>query len=205
MSKNYAKHTVMIEINLIKFFFSCCHRFCDVAGVLDFIVLEQIYKDSLKQRWSRNDKIKSLVDGEYYFGTVLRKRPFSEDIPKSEWQSFHVRWDDGAFQKLSPWEFISCEADNDDDIFTYESKWNTRDKSRILRGLDDILKKNIFPEAEDFLKPVDLREESLYCTVVAFPTSISTIADRLRNGFYRYVHKDVMITFKLLQRFTTTS
>ena len=41
-------------------------------------------------------------------------------------------------------------------------------------------------EADMFLDPVDLDEEPTYCTVVPFPTSVSTIAERLRNGFYRY-------------------
>ena len=43
-----------------------------------------------------------------------------------------------------------------------------------------------FPERVEFLEPVDLKKEFNYCTVVPFPTSISTIAEKLRNKFYRY-------------------
>ena len=62
-----------------------------------------------------------------------------------------------------------------------------REKERILQGLDAILEKeeDELEEADMFLDPVDLEEEPTYCTVVPFPTSVSTIAERLRNGFYR--------------------
>ena len=63
--------------------------------------------------------------------------------------------------------------------------WNRgREKERILRGLYAILDGEL-QEAKMFLKPVNLFMEPAYCAAVAFPTSVSTIAERLRNGFYR--------------------
>ena len=69
------------------------------------------------------------------------------------------------------------------------SAWDSEgERERILQGLDAILEKeeDELEEADMFLDPVDLDEEPTYCTVVPFPTSVSTIAERLRNGFYRY-------------------
>ena len=39
--------------------------------------------------------------------------------------------------------------------------------------------------AKAFALPVDLRDYPLYCTVVAYPTDLSTIRQRLDNRFYR--------------------
>ena len=69
------------------------------------------------------------------------------------------------------------------------SAWDREgERERILQGLDAILEKeeDELEEADMFLDPVDLDEEPTYCTVVPFPTSVSTIAERMRNGFYRY-------------------
>lgn len=42
--------------------------------------------------------------------------------------------------------------------------------------------------AKAFSFPVDLRDYPLYCTVVAYPTDLSTIRQRLVHRFYRYTH-----------------
>ena len=63
------------------------------------------------------------------------------------------------------------------------SAWDSEgERERILQGLDAILEKeeDELEEADMFLDPVDLDEEPTYCTVVPFPTSVSTIAERLR-------------------------
>ena len=39
--------------------------------------------------------------------------------------------------------------------------------------------------AKAFALPVDLRDYPLYCTVVAYPTDLSTIRQRLDHRFYR--------------------
>ena len=153
-------------------------------GVLDFIILKQIYKDSLKHKLSPGDRIRSFVIDRYWHGTILKRKPLSEDAPNGVWQSYHIKWDDGATDQLSPWKFHPLDADTGDTIRDM-SEWD-RDKERILGGLDAILKKKVkFEEAKYFLNPVDLNKELVYCTVVPFPTSISTIAERMRNGFYR--------------------
>lgn len=40
--------------------------------------------------------------------------------------------------------------------------------------------------AKAFTSPVNLRDYPLYCTVVAYPTDLSTIRKRLENRFYRW-------------------
>ena len=154
-------------------------------NVLDFIILEQVYKDSLKQQWSVGDRFRSLIDDQYLFGTILKRRPFSEDAPNSVWQSYHIRWDDGATDQLSPWDLHPLETETVPRLRN-QPEWD-REMERILHGLDTILKnKDKLEEADMFLDPVNLKEEPTYCTVVPFPTCVSTIAERLRNGFYRY-------------------
>ena len=83
-------------------------------NVLDFIILEQVYKDSLKQQWSSGDRFQSLIDDQYWSGTILKRRPFSEDCPNSLWQMYHIKWDDGATDQLSPWDLHPLEIDNDE-------------------------------------------------------------------------------------------
>ena len=213
-------------------------------NVLDFIILEQVYKESLKRQWSSGDRFQSLIDDQYWSGTILKRRPFSEDTPNSVWQMYHIKWDDDATDQLSPWDLHPLEIDNgetgtqdymlhDDATIDYLSlllpllfslppslpfpppslslslslsaslesftplvscedllsAWDREgERERILQGLDAILEKeeDELEEADMFLDPVDLDEEPTYCTVVPFPTSVSTIAERLRNGFYRY-------------------
>lgn len=41
--------------------------------------------------------------------------------------------------------------------------------------------------ASPFAVPVDLSAYPLYCTVVAYPTDLNTIRQRLENRFYRFV------------------
>ena len=154
-------------------------------NVLDFIILEQVYKDSLKRQWSSGDRFQSLIDDQCWSGTILKQSPFSEDTPDSVWQMYHIKWDNEITNcQVSPWEILPINADT---IYTHKSEWaDTRDANRILCGLELILKDGVFKEANDFLYQVDYIKETAYCTVVAFPTSISTIAERLRNGLYRY-------------------
>ena len=53
---------------------------------------------------------------------------------------------------------------------------------RVLLGLEKV---GQLDEAAMFVEPVDLEEIPDYCTVVPFPTDLSTIKTRLRNRFYR--------------------
>ena len=56
------------------------------------------------------------------------------------------------------------------------------ERRRILGGLEAVSR---MEEAVMFVSPVDLEEEPTYCLAVPFPTDLSTIQERLQNGFYR--------------------
>lgn len=63
-----------------------------------------------------------------------------------------------------------------------------KERERILHGLETILDDGDgLVEAREFLYPVDFMEESGYCKLVAYPTSLSTIINKLKKKFYRYV------------------
>ena len=38
--------------------------------VLDFLILESIYKCSLKHEWNEGDRFRSMIDGSYWTGSV---------------------------------------------------------------------------------------------------------------------------------------
>ena len=59
------------------------------------------------------------------------------------------------------------------------------ERERIIEGLQVIM--DTLEESEMFCSPVDIEEEYFYCVVVPFPTDLSTILERLKNGFYRLV------------------
>ena len=150
-----------------------------MINVCDFIFLIQLYENSIKRKWSSGDRFQSLICDRNYSGTFLQQRPFSEDTPSSVWQSYQVQWDgNGPRNQLSPWEFLP----NDGSI--YKSEWDMSDRNCILCRLEHILRAKVPKEVKD-LKKVNLLKEPLYCTVVAFPTSISIITERLRKGFLK--------------------
>ena len=73
-------------------------------GVLDFLVLDSVYKKSIRRQWPAGDRFRSMIDGMYWYGTVLGQEPFNPAFPSSYWQCHRVKWDDGATDQLSPWD-----------------------------------------------------------------------------------------------------
>ena len=69
------------------------------------------------------------------------------------------------------------------------------ERERILKGFSAV---SGLAEAYQFREPVNLEVVQDYCTVVAFPTDLSTITKRLENGFYRY--KQVRTCTQLVTR-----
>lgn len=45
-------------------------------GVLDFLILDSVYKESLVYHWNIGQKFRSLIDGTYWYGTIMDKKPF---------------------------------------------------------------------------------------------------------------------------------
>ena len=74
-------------------------------------------------------------------------------------------------------QLLAAASGNESDAWGWEGE-----KDRILSGLRTI---SGLTEAYQFREPVRLDLVQNYCTVVAFPTDLSTITKRLENGFYR--------------------
>jgi hypothetical protein len=51
-------------------------RYHDMDNVVDFLVLESLYKISICTRWQEGDRFRSLIDGKFWSGTVEEKRAF---------------------------------------------------------------------------------------------------------------------------------
>lgn len=45
-------------------------------NVPDFLILDSLYKKSLKHQWKVNQRFCSYIDGEYWQGTIKDKKPF---------------------------------------------------------------------------------------------------------------------------------
>ena len=86
-------------------------------NVLDFIILKKVYKDSMKQKWRAGEQFQCLIGKRSWFGTIRKRKPFSEDAPKSAWQLYCVKFDDGTTDQLSPWDLRPLEIDNGDSYY----------------------------------------------------------------------------------------
>ena len=64
-----------------------------------------------------------------------------------------------------------------------EQEWGGEgEPDRIMQGFDAVFE---LDEAHMFREPVNLDSVPNYSSVVAFPTDLSTIRERLVNGIYR--------------------
>ncbi len=45
-------------------------------GVLDFLILDSIFKSSIAKNWEIGEAFQSLIDGSNWKGTVLERTPF---------------------------------------------------------------------------------------------------------------------------------
>ncbi len=45
-------------------------------SVLDFLILEFLYKISVCTPWEEGKRFRSLIDGEFWFGVIKKKQPF---------------------------------------------------------------------------------------------------------------------------------
>ncbi|PIO39702.1 hypothetical protein AB205_0093950, partial [Aquarana catesbeiana] len=68
---------------------------------------------------------------------------------------------------------------------TLDGEWGCRSRDeeceRIIDGINQLMTLDI---ASAFVAPVDLQAYPMYSMVVAYPTDLSTIKQRLENRFY---------------------
>uniref|UniRef100_A0A8C8ET42 Bromo domain-containing protein n=1 Tax=Oncorhynchus tshawytscha TaxID=74940 RepID=A0A8C8ET42_ONCTS len=151
-------------------------------------------------------RFRSIIDDAWWFGSVEDQQPLQPEYPDSLFQCYAVKWDNSEREKMSPWDMepISDEAELPEEVgdgvvvteeevkarlySPQEGEWgaHSRDEDcqRVIFGINDLLTLDL---AKAFASPVDLRDYPLYCTVVAYPTDLSTIHRRLENRFYRRI------------------
>uniref|UniRef100_A0A3B3QSS9 Pleckstrin homology domain interacting protein n=1 Tax=Paramormyrops kingsleyae TaxID=1676925 RepID=A0A3B3QSS9_9TELE len=172
----------------------------DMPDVIDFLVLRQQFDDARHRQW-RIDRFRSVIDDAWWFGTIESQEPFQSQYPDSLFQCYNV-WDNGDTEKMSPWDMEVIPNDVFPDelgqsvplteeehrqllYVPLEGEWGSRTRNeeceRIIAGIDRLCTLIAAP----FASPVDLQAYPTYCTVVAYPTDLSTIKERLKNRFYR--------------------
>ncbi|KAM7136937.1 PH-interacting protein isoform 3-T3 [Molossus nigricans] len=181
-------------------------KYHDMPDVIDFLVLRQQFDDAKYRRWNIGDRFRSVIDDAWWFGTIESQEPLQHEYPDSLFQCYNVCWDNGDTEKMSPWdmELIPNNAVFPEELGTsvpltevecrsliykpLDGEWgsNPRDEEceRIVAGINQLMTLDI---ASAFVAPVDLQAYPMYCTVVAYPTDLSTIKQRLENRFYRRV------------------
>uniref|UniRef100_A0A8C9K7R1 PH-interacting protein n=1 Tax=Panthera tigris altaica TaxID=74533 RepID=A0A8C9K7R1_PANTA len=185
-------------------------KYHDMPDVIDFLVLRQQFDDAKYRRWNIGDRFRSVIDDAWWFGTIESQEPLQPEYPDSLFQwsvcCILVHWDNGDTEKMSPWdmELIPNNAVFPEELGTsvpltdvecrsliykpLDGEWgsNPRDEEceRIVAGINQLMTLDI---ASAFVAPVDLQAYPMYCTVVAYPTDLSTIKQRLENRFYRRV------------------
>ncbi|KAL8181044.1 UNVERIFIED_CONTAM: Bromodomain and WD repeat-containing protein 3, partial [Gekko kuhli] len=181
-------------------------KYHDMPDVIDFLVLHQFYNEAKERNWQIGDRFRSIIDDAWWFGTVESQQPFQPEYPDSSFQCYSVHWDNNEREKMSPWDMepipegtaypeevgagvpVTSEELASLLYRPQEGEWgaHSRDEEcvRVLRGIDQLLSLDI---SNPFAVPVDLSAYPLYCTVVAYPTDLTTIRRRLENRFYRRI------------------
>ena len=54
----------------------CSPRYHDMDGMLDFLILDSVYKTSVRRQWQPDDRFCSLIDNAYWHGKVISREPF---------------------------------------------------------------------------------------------------------------------------------
>ncbi|XP_064412563.1 PH-interacting protein [Latimeria chalumnae] len=179
-------------------------KYHDMPDVIDFLVLRQQFDEARNRQWNIGDRFRSVIDDAWWFGTIESQEPLQLEYPDSLFQCFNVCWDNGDTEKMSPWdmEIIPSNAVFPEELGTsvplsdaehrtllykpLDGEWGSRTREqefeRIIAEINQLMTLDI---ASPFVAPVDLQAYPMYCTVVAYPTDLSTIKERLENRFYR--------------------
>nr|XP_003706685.1 PREDICTED: PH-interacting protein isoform X1 [Megachile rotundata] len=180
-------------------------KYHDMADVLDFLVLRQTFDTALARSWSEGDRFRCMIDDGWWMGQIQSMEPLDEDFPESFFMCFRVRWDNGEYERMSPWDLEPIDENRlpaelggavpvlPEEIQTilyqpHAEEWPMGDREatcrRIIRGLDQVMSLAI---AEPFVAPVDLNIYPTYAFVVEYPIDLSTIKARFENHFYRRI------------------
>ncbi|UYV80695.1 BRWD3 [Cordylochernes scorpioides] len=183
-------------------------RFHDMADVIDFIVLKQVYDQAIDRNWA---------PGECAPSSQLEGVDPKLVCSRGSLPCFNVTWDNGETEKMSPWDFEPVDEDRgcvelnqeERESLMYvpkNSEWSMygqrADCRRIAAGLEKIMQLSI---AEPFSVPVDLSVYPDYPNVVEYPMDLNTIKSRLENRYYRAVYYRRLEAIKFDIRFIETN
>ncbi|RUS86356.1 hypothetical protein EGW08_005874, partial [Elysia chlorotica] len=180
-------------------------KYHDMPDVIDFIVLKHHYDISVDRKWKPGCRFRSMIDDQWWLGTIKTQEPLDSDFPDSLYQCFNVHWDNGEYEKLSPWDMEPIDPKRKPaqvgggvDVTQEEYKsllyvpkkteWPScgreDDSQRLVEGIGALMQHSV---AEPFIAPVDLQQFPTYAYCVPYPIDLSTIKTRLENGFYRRI------------------
>lgn len=178
-------------------------RYHDTSDVIDFLVLYQSFQTAMERDWKPGDRFRSIIEDQWWLGTIAQHEPIQSEFPDSMFQCFVVRWDNGEEERMSPWDFeqidhtrLPAVEGTGVDIIAEEREamqyvpsqddFNTESRdafrARMMAGMDRVMGLSI---AEPFLVPVDLNVYPDYAMIIAYPIDLTTIRSRLENNFYR--------------------
>ncbi|KAK3780024.1 hypothetical protein RRG08_029717 [Elysia crispata] len=180
-------------------------KYHDMPDVIDFLVLKHHYDISVGRKWRPGCRFRSMIDDQWWLGTIKTQEPLDPDFPDSLYQCFNVHWDNGEYEKLSPWDMepidpkrkpaqVGGGVDVTQDEYKSllyvpkKTEWpacgREDDSQRLVEGIGALMQHSV---AEPFIAPVDLQQFPTYAYCVPYPIDLSTIKTRLENGFYRRI------------------
>lgn len=180
-------------------------KYHDMPDVLDFLVLRQTFDSAVNRNWGPGDRFRCMIDDSWWMGQIDSMNQLSDEFPNSLFMCFKVRWDNGEYEYMSPWDLEPIDLHRlpnevggavpvlpgELNAILYQpnlDEWPNggRDDNceRIIIGLEQVMGLAI---ADPFLAPVDLSLYPAYAFVVEYPIDLNTIKARFENRFYRRI------------------
>lgn len=180
-------------------------KYHDMPDVLDFLVLKQTFDTAVRRNWSVGDKFRCMIKDHWWMGEIESRVALSTRYPNSLFMCFRVRWDNGEYEKMSPWDLepidenrLPEEVGGSVEVLQEEiratlyqpktEEWPRGDREascrRFISGLEHVMGLAI---ADPFLAPVDLNIYPTYAFIVEYPIDLSTIKNRFEHHFYRRI------------------
>lgn len=180
-------------------------KYHDMPDVLDFLVLRQTFDAAVSRGWIPGDRFRCMIGDGWWMGQIEARTALSSHFPDSLFMCFRVRWDNGEYEYMSPWDMepidenrLPAEIGGAVPVLPEElratlyqpraEEWPRGDREascrRIITGLEHVMGLAI---ADPFLAPVDLNIYPQYAFVVEYPIDLSTIKARFENHFYRRI------------------
>ncbi|XP_058825201.1 PH-interacting protein [Topomyia yanbarensis] len=180
-------------------------KYHDMPDVLDFLVLKQTFDTSVRRNWGPGDRFRCMIEDVWWLGQIESHNQLSAGFPDSLFMCFRVRWDNGEYEFMSPWDLepvdenrLPAEVGGAVPVLPEElratlyqpkpEEWPRGDRDascrRIIAGMEQVMGLAI---ADLFLAPVDLNIYPEYAFVVEYPIDLNTIKARFENHFYRRI------------------